>query len=225
MGDFMTLLAVVGVLGTLAGVAATIAVYKLTARKPRVFFDSHGNGVLSRCLPALKDGWGIISVSGKLRVSHKPVTIVDAQLAYKMDPAHVRLNSKPMCETFPPLFVFERVANDERASTVSLSRRSFDTIKVVPGEGEKDYRGHFTLGGHFAAEYSADFFEGKLSSVGDMFIPMMIKFEYEYNGDFHWTEYFNIIVHPCANMGWTPNGPKYINEDGEPLNVVYKGAQ
>jgi hypothetical protein len=220
--DSATLLALVGTLCGLAGVVVTIVIYRLSARKPRVAFDAPGNGTLSRCIPALNDGWGIVSITGKLRVSHKPVTIVDAQLVYKMDREHIRPSSKSMGAAFPPLFEFVRVANDERASTISLRRRDFDTIKLVPGDGEKVYRGHFSLGGNFATEYSADFFGGKLSSNNRMFISMLIRFEYEYNGHFYWTPYSKVRIAPFSNMGWTPAGPKYINKEGEILHVEYR---
>ncbi len=218
--DVMTVLTVVGTIAGIVGAIAAVWVYK----KPRVFFDIPGNGVLARCLttPVFKEGWGIVTVSGKLRVSHQSVTVVDAQLSYKMDQRHVRPSSRSMGKTFPPLFVFQRVANDERASTVSFSRQNFDTIKLVPGEGEKEYRGHFTLGGNFAAEYSADFFGGKFSTLDKMFIPMKIRFQYEHNGRFYWTKRFDVCVAPFDNMGWTPEGPKYIDQEGRLIDVIYR---
>jgi hypothetical protein len=219
----MDLVILLTVIGIVVAIVIPFVVYKLTARKPRVFFDTHGNGVLSRCLtkPLFKEGWGIVTITGKLRVSHQAVTVVDAQLSYKMDRHHVRPSTKSMGKTFPPLFVFQRVANDETFSTVAFSRQNFDTIKLVPGEGEKPYCGHFTLGGNFAEEYSADFFGGKFSTLDKMFIPMMIRFEYEHNGRFYWTNRFNVLVCEFGNMGWTPQGPKYIDEEGRLLDVEY----
>ena len=127
--DLMTVLTVVGTITSIVGTIAAVWVYK----KPRVFFDVLGNGVLVRCLttPVFKEGWGIVTVSGKLRVSNHPVTVVDAELSYKMDQQHQRPNSKSMGSTFPPLFVFQRVANDERASTVSSPRQNFEAIKLM----------------------------------------------------------------------------------------------
>ncbi len=220
METAMLVLTVVGILVAIVGVLVTYAIYKLTAaRRPHIQFE--GQGTLSRCLtpPVFEKGWGIVSLAGKMRVSHQPVTVVDAELSYMMDPAHVRPNSKYMGETFPPLFVFERVANDERASTVALRRQDFDSIRLVPGHGEQPVRIHFTLGGNFAEEYSKDFFDGTFSSVSRMFVPMMVRFEYEYNGQFFWTEKFSIHVCPFGNQGWTPDGPKYIDASGRLLDV------
>jgi hypothetical protein len=59
------------VLGANAAVAAipvAIVLFKLTKRKPRIFFGDPGKGVLTRHLPMLEEGWGVISIWGKLRV-------------------------------------------------------------------------------------------------------------------------------------------------------------
>jgi hypothetical protein len=222
--DFWNMLVGIGglVLGFLGGILIPIAIYMLSvARKPQIHFE--GNGILCRCLiqPVFHKGWGIISLTGRLRASHKPVTIVDAEFSYKMDESHIRPSTKFMGETFPPLYIFSRVANDERGSTVSLPRRGFTTIRVVPGEGERQLDVQFTLGGNFAEEYSEDFFTGVLSMHSGMFIPMMVRFQYEHNGKFHWTKHFDVLVVPYANMGWTSDGPKYIDEKGRIVEVRY----
>jgi hypothetical protein len=203
-----------------AGVLVTIVLYKLSvARSPRIHFD--GKGILCRCLTpeVFRKGWGIIPVNGTMTVSHKPVTVVNAELYYKMDKKHVRPSGKSMGKEFPPLHKFVRVANDQQGSIGALLRQGFTPVKLTPGEGEQPVSVRFALAGNFAEEYSEDFFSGALSTLQRMFIPMMIRFEYEHNGRFYWTKKFPILVYPYFNQGWTPDGPKWIDEDGRLIDV------
>ena len=223
----MEILNIIGVvfagIGVIATIAVPVALHRLNAKKPKVSFECPGNGTLSRCLtkPVFDEGWGVFSVSGKLRVSNRPVTVVDAKLTYKMDSKHVRPSNKKMGDDFPPLAYFPRIANDERGSICAPTREGFTTIKLIPGEGEQAVRVHFILGGNFSSEYSRDFFERKFSTVGSMFIPMMIRFQYEDNGKFHWTEDYSVLVYPFSNMGWTSQGLKYIDEQGKLIEVFH----
>jgi hypothetical protein len=159
-------LSVAGLAVAVVGVLVTIILYQRSvARSPKVYFE--GNGILCRCLtsPAYHDGWGITPVKGKMRTSHKQVTVVDAELYYKMDKKHVRSSSKIMGKGFPPLHKFVRVANDQQGSIGALTRQSFTPVKLMPGEGEQSVSVEFALGGNFAEEYSKDFFSGALSSL------------------------------------------------------------
>lgn len=208
--------------GFLGGIIIPIALYALSvARRPKVYFE--GQGILCRCLTpeVFGKGWGIISVNGKLRVSHKPVTVVNAELSYEMDRQHVRPSQKHMGDTFPPLHVFIRVSNDEAGSIGLQGRDTFTPVKLIPGEGEQAVAVQFALGGNFAEEYSEDFFGRKFSTVDRMFIPMMVRFQYEHNGHFYWSKKFRILVAPFFNQGWTLEGPKWINEKGQLVEVRY----
>jgi hypothetical protein len=219
--DLATMLTLMGIGGTFLGIIVTVVIYKLTARKPKI--HAHAEGILCRCLtsPVFSQGWGIVSLTGKLRVSHRPVTVVDAQLSYKMDASHVRKNDKLLEESIPPLHVFVRVGNDENGSIPALSRRLFDPISLIPGHGEQPFKINFALGGNFAEEYSIDFFGGQLSSDGGMFIPMLVRFEYEDNGHFNWTNDFPVRVAPFSRQGWTPDGPRWIDDAGNLVEVRY----
>ena len=215
-------LSVAGLAVAVVGVFVTIILYQRSvARSPMVHLE--GNGILCRCLtpPAYHDGWGIIPVNGKLTTSHKQVTVVDAELYFKMDKKHVRSSSKIMGKRFPPLHKFVRVVNDQQGSIGALTRQGFTPVRLMPGEGEQPVSVEFALGGNFAEEYSKDFFSGALSSLEDMFIPMMIRFQYEHNGKFYWTKKFNMLVAPYANQGWTPEGPMWIDEKGDLAHVRY----
>jgi hypothetical protein len=214
----------VAIWGPAVGVVAivvTIVIFRLNNAKPRVRCDPASNGVLYRCLtkPAFELGWGIFRITGKLRVSNKPVTIVDAELSYLMEERFIRKSPKKMDANFPPLMTFPRVANDDQSSTVSFLREHFDVIKLTPSGGEQQFNISFTLGGNFAEEYSRDFFDQKLSTISDMFIQMQIRFQYEHNGEFYWTDKFDIFVHPFGDRGWTREGSVYINEQGEVIHV------
>jgi hypothetical protein len=213
------------VIGFLGGILIPLVLYWLTvARGPRVYVN--GNGLLCRCLTpqVFREGWGIIAVNGKVTVSHKPVTIVDAELSFKMDKKQIRPSTKSMGDGFPPLHTFVRVGNDEAGSMPALPRRLFTPVTLTPGEGEQPINVRFALGGHFAEEYSQDFFSGKLSARDRMFITMMIRFEYENNGRFYWSKRFKILVHPNGRQGWTPQGPLWIDDDGQPVEVRYGQA-
>jgi hypothetical protein len=212
---------IIAVLALAASCSIPFMIYWLKARRPRLAFEQTGNGLLVRHLvkPMFDQGWGIISLGGKLRVSHQSVTVVDAQLAYKMDPAHVRPSDKFMDEHFPPLFIFERVGND--GTIPAFPRRSFDPIKVTPGGGEQLFTLQFCLGGNFAEAYSDDFFSGKFTSLGRLSIPMLIRFQYEYNGKFYWTKDFTMPICPMSNQGWTSNGPQWIDDEAHVRHVEH----
>jgi hypothetical protein len=191
--------------------------------KPTVQCDP-SSACLYRCLtrPLFDQGWGIFEVKGKLRVSHKPVTVVDAKLSYEMDQQYTKGKElKPMGETFPPLHFFERVSNDKGRSTCSFARQGFTTIALSPGGGEKPFSIQFTLGGNFAATFSRLFFDGELCTIEKMFFPLRIRFEYEHNGNFYWTDDFDVNCHEFSNMGWTPDGGKWIHADGTIADVIY----
>jgi hypothetical protein len=210
------------IVGALAGVVALpIAGVSLwmPVRRPRVYFG--GGGILTRCLtaPAFRDGWGIFTVSGTLRVSHRAVTVVNAELSYRMPWQHVRPSAKYMDAGFPPLVTFPRVADDEQATIPALGRRDFNTVALTPGGGERQVKVNFALGGNFAEVYSDDFFSHTLSSDGGMFIPMLVRFQFDDNGRLRWTKNFPVRVAPFYNQGWTPDGPQWIDANGAMQDV------
>lgn len=219
-------MAIIGIILTIISILVALGFGILTLLRPKIRYAS-AKASLSRCLidQLFENGWGIIETWGKLRVSHKFVTIIDSKLSYLMDEKYTSGKTlESMGDTFPPLYFFERVGNDEAASIPAFPRELFTTIKLSPGNGEQEFNIQFVLGGNFAKEFSTLFFQGALSTIGGMFLPLKIRFQYEYNGGFYWTPDFDI---PCAvfsNKGWTKNGLRHIDKNGDVLELRYKST-